>query len=229
MNAQAHSDKIGILLRNRNSMINILIADDHTVLMDGFISIFKSVKDFNVVASAKNGQEVLDILEQSDEEINIALLDINMPLLNGVETCKQINKRYPTVKVIALSMYKQSSFIKRMKQNGAMGYILKDDSADTIIKGIYEVNEGREFYSEQLKDILYNQVFKNQSFNSGSTTKREKEVLELISQGMTNKEISEKLFVSDHTIISHRKNLILKFGAKNTADLVRIAMEKGLI
>lgn len=210
-------------------MINILIADDHTVLMDGFISIFKNVDDFNVVASVKNGQEALDVLAKPEVNVDVALLDINMPVLNGVETCKKINKSHPNVKVVALSMYRQASFIKRMKQNGAKGYLLKDDTAETIIEAIHEVNNGKEYYSEQLKDLLFNQVFQEQTFNADAVTKREKEVLELIAQGMTNKEIGEKLFVSDHTVISHRKNLILKFGAKNTAELVKLAMEKGVI
>lgn len=208
-------------------MINILIADDHKVLMDGFISIFKNVEEFQVVASANNGKEVLELLSKT--KVDIALLDINMPILNGVETCKKINKDYPDVKVIALSMYRQASFIKRMKQNGAKGYVLKDDSADILIEAIHKVHGGEEYYSDQLKNILMNNVFQEKNFDANSITKREKEVLELIAKGLTNKEISEKLFVSDHTAISHRKNLLSKFNAKNTADLVRIAMEKGLI
>lgn len=208
-------------------MINILIADDHKVLMDGFVSIFKNVEDFHVVASVSNGQEVLDNLAQS--EVDVVLLDINMPVLNGVETCKKISKNYPEVKVVALSMYKEASFVKRMKQNGAKGYLLKDDSADIIIEAIHTVSKGKEYYSDQLKDILFNQVFQEKSFNTGAVTKREKEVLELIAEGMTNKEIGEKLFVSNHTIISHRKNLIEKFSAKNTAELIKLAIEKGVI
>ncbi len=208
-------------------MINILIADDHKVLMDGFVSIFKNVEDFHVVASVNNGQEVLDKLKET--EVDIVLLDINMPVLNGVETCKKISKDYPQVKVIALSMYRESSFVKRMKQNGAKGYLLKDDSADIIIEAIHTVSKGKEYYSDQLKNILFNQVFEEKTFNTAAVTKREKEVLELIAEGMTNKEIGDKLFVSNHTIISHRKNLIEKFNAKNTAELVKLAIEKGVI
>lgn len=208
-------------------MINILIADDHTVLMDGFISIFKNVDNFHVVASVNNGAKVLEVL--AEKEVDIVLLDINMPVLNGVETCKKISKEYPEVKVIALSMYRQASFIKRMRQNGAKGYVLKDDTAEIITEAIQKVYQGREYYSEQLKNIVMNNVFQKEQSNVSMVTKREKEVLELIAQGLTNKGISEKLFLSDHTVVSHRKNLISKFNAKNTAELVRITMEKGII
>lgn len=208
-------------------MIKILIADDHTVLMDGFISIFENVDNFDVVATVNNGLEVLKVL--AEKEVDIILLDINMPVLNGVETCKKITKEYPSVKVIALSMYRQASFIKRMRQNGAKGYVLKDDTAEVIKEAILEVYKGGEYYSEQLKSIVMNNVFQKQHDDVSMITKREKEVLELIAQGLTNKVISEKLFLSDHTVVSHRKNLISKFNAKNTAELVKITMEKGLI
>lgn len=208
-------------------MIKILIADDHTVLMDGFISIFENVNNFEVIDTVNNGEEVLKVL--AEKEVDIILLDINMPVLNGVETCKKITKEYPTVKVIALSMYRQASFIKRMRQNGAKGYVLKDDTSEVIKEAILEVYNGGEYYSEQLKNIVMNNVFQEKRDDVSMVTKREKEVLELIAQGLTNKAISEKLFLSDHTVVSHRKNLISKFNAKNTAELVKITMEKGLI
>ena len=203
------------------------MADDHNVVLDGFISIFEPIENFNVVATANNGMEVLDLLEKV--KVDVALLDIDMPLLNGVETCKQMSKKFPEVKVITLSMHREPSFIKRMRQNGAMGYVLKDDNKETLIEAINEVSKGNEYYSDQLKSIVMNHVFKKKTGPSNFITKREKEVLELIAKGLTNKNISEALYVSEHTASSHRKNLLSKFNAKNTADLVRITMEKGLI
>jgi len=208
-------------------MIKILIADDHKVLLDGFLSIFEKEKDISVVATATNGKEVLELLKVTD--VDICLLDINMPEYNGVQTCKKIMKLYPGQKVVALSMYKQSSFIKRMKQNGAKGYMLKDDSADELIEAIHTVNSGDEYYSKQLKEILLNNIFESKSFNQDKITKREQEVLDLIAEGFTNPEIAKKLFLSEHTIISHRKNLISKLQAKNSVELVKIALEKGFI
>ncbi len=208
-------------------MIKLLIADDHKVLLDGFISIFEKEPDLDVVATAGNGIEVLSLL--STTEVEICLLDINMPELNGVQACKKIMKKYPHMKVIALSMYKQASFIKRMKQNGAKGYLLKDDTADELIEAIRTVHQGGEYYSKQLTQILMNNIFEIDEFNQDSITKREKEVLVLMCEGFTNREISEKLFLSEHTVISHRKNLLIKLKARNSVEMVKIALEKGLI
>lgn len=208
-------------------MINLLIADDHKVLIDGFVSLFDKIENFQVVAVVNNGAEVLEKLKEV--EVDIAILDINMPVLNGVETCKRIKKEFPSVKVIALSMYKESSFVKRMMQNGAKGYVLKSDSASTLIEAVNTVASGKDYYSDQLKDILINHIIQEKTLDINSITKREKQVLKLIAKGSTTKDMSELLFVSEHTIISHRKNLLSKFNAKNTAELVSMAMEKGLI
>jgi len=208
-------------------MIKILIADDHKLLLDGFTSIFKSMPDLEVVATAQNGQEVLDLLEQTN--IDVALLDINMPILNGVETCKKISRLYPDVKVIALSMYREASYVKRMRSFGARGYVLKDDSAEEIVEAIRSVFANKEYYSKQLKDLIFDSLFSSNKPEMPAVTRREKDVLQKISEGHSNRVIAELLFISQHTADSHRKNLLAKFNAKNTAELVRKAMEKGFI
>lgn len=208
-------------------MIRILLADDHKVLLDGFVSILDKDENIEVVATAQNGKEVLQLL--GEQEVDIVLLDINMPELNGVETCKKIAKDFPDVKVIALSMYKQQSYVNRMKVNGAKGYLLKDDSAEEIVKAIHTVHEGKDYYSSQVMAILNSQNLSRQDLIVESITRREKEVLELISQGMSSRLISEKLFVSYYTIETHRKSLLLKFDAKNTAELVKVALEIGVL
>lgn len=207
-------------------MIKILIADDHKVLLDGFKSLFENINDIEVVATAKNGVEVLDLLKST--EVDVVLMDINMPILNGVETCKKIKKLYPEIKVVALSMYKEVSYVKRMKAYGASAYLLKDDSSNEIIKAIYEVYDGGQYFSKQLKDLLFNNVLSD-DLGVVTLTRREKEVIQLISEGLSNKEIGQKLILSTHTIDSHRKNLLAKFNAKNKAELVKKAMEKGLL
>ena len=208
-------------------MIRLLIADDHKVLLDGFVSLFRDQEEISVVGVASNGMQVLDILKGT--EVDIALLDINMPELNGVETARRISKEFPNTKIIALSMYKEASYVKRMKENGAMGYILKDDSADEMIEAIQQVHIGQEYFSSQLKDLLLSQVLTQKKSSDARLTRREKEVLTHIADGFSNKEIADKLFVSTHTIDSHRKNLLAKLEAKNTAELVKKAMERGII
>ena len=211
-------------------MVNLLIADDHQVLLDGFISIFDKIDDIDVVATAHNGQEVLDYLEI--HPVDIVLLDINMPILNGVETCKVIGKRYPDVKVVALSMYDQQSYFKRMMQYGAMGYLLKNDAVEEIERAIRLVLDGEKYVSTQLRDMLTSLNFlagNNKEVYGSEVSPRELEVLQWVAEGFTDPQIAEKLFISSHTVSSHRKNLILKFDAKNTAELVKKALERGII
>ena len=209
-------------------MIRVLIADDHQVILDGFNSIFHQLEDIELVGKLKNGQEVLEFLESS--KVDIAILDIKMPLLNGVETCKKISRMYPNTKVIALSMFDQQSYMKRMFQYGAMGYLLKDDTAKEVEKAIRLVHAGEKYISMELRDRLTNvDRIVNPRGLAIEITSREEEVLSLLSQGLTDNEIGEKLFISFHTAKTHRKKLIAKFGAKNTTDLIRMAMEQGRI
>ena len=211
-------------------MIHLLIADDHQVLLDGFISIFDDIDDIEVVGTARNGQEVLDFL--SDNETDVVLLDINMPVLNGVETCKQITKKYPHLHVVALSMYDQQSYFKRMMQYGAKGYLLKDDNVEEIERAIRQVMEGKRYVSSQLQSMLSSIDFiagNNKPHFGSEISSRELEVLQLVAEGHTDQEIASQLFISYHTVNSHRKKLLTKFDAKNTAELVKKAMEKGVI
>ena len=208
-------------------MIRLLIADDHKVLLDGICSYFSDIEHIDVVAIAQNGKVVLDILNKL--EVDIVLLDINMPELNGVETCKAISKKHPSIKVIALSMYKQASYVKRMTAYGAKGYLLKDESASEMIKAIETVHNGGTYYSHKLIGLMITNVFQVEQKQQNHLTRREKEVLEMIAAGLSNKSIAEQLNLSIHTIDSHRKNLLIKFDAKNTAELVKITMERGLI
>lgn len=205
-------------------MINVLIADDHQFLLDGFSAIIDKVPNIQISATAVNGKQVIEELKNNN--VDIALLDINMPVMDGIETCKIIQESFPHVKVIALSMHKSSSFIKRMIQQGAKGYILKDDPAKEIIEGIETVKAGDTYYSKRVMDIVLS--FKNEK-TGNDLSEREIEVLQLISKGFTNQEIALKLFLSPHTTESHRRHLLAKMQAKNTADLVRISLEKGII
>ncbi len=209
--------------------IQLLIADDHQVILDGFTSIFESIPDINVVATCRNGQQVLDFL--AIQKVNVVLLDINMPIMNGVETCKKISRSFNDVKVIALSMYDQQSYFKRMLQYGALGYLLKDDSTEEIVRGIRAVHQGSRYISNQLKDRLadLDYLLGKKSYVAIEISERELEILELLSQGLTDPQIGEKLFISYHTAKTHRKNLLSKFNAKNSSELIKMALEKGFI
>lgn len=211
-------------------MIRLFIADDHQVLLDGFISIFDNISDILVVGTAHNGKEVLSFL--SENEVDVILLDINMPVLNGVETCKKITKKYPNIKVVALSMYDQQSYFKRMIQYGAKGYLLKNDDTNEIENAIRKVMEGGRYVSSQMQSMMSSIDYiagKKVSLMGAEISPRELEVLQLVGEGMTDQQIASKLFISFHTVNSHRKSLLLKLQAKNTAELVKKAMEKGVL
>ncbi|MFT4568209.1 MAG: DNA-binding NarL/FixJ family response regulator [Saprospiraceae bacterium] len=211
-------------------MIRLLIADDYQVLLDGFNSIFDSIEDITVIGTAQNGKEVLEILKTS--AIDVILLDINMPVLNGVETCKKLTKQYPGIKVIALSTYDQQSYFKRMMQYGAKGYLLKNDGAETIEKAIRMVITGGRFISPQFQNMLSSIDYlsgKKASLMGSEIAPKELKVLNNIASGLTDLQIADKLFLSFRTVNSHRKNLLLKLDAKNTAELIKKAMERGVL
>lgn len=212
------------------SMIKILIADDHQLLIDGLKATLEGIDDFSIVGEAYNGYQVLEKLDEG-LEVNVILMDINMPKLDGLECTKAVIKKYPQIKIIALSQYDEKRFVKRMVKNGASGYLLKDSGKDQLEKAIREVHAGRRYYCERLSIRLVEQELKDENTSSlfPKLSKRESEVLNLICKEYSSQEISEKLFISFHTVESHRANLMYKAGVKNTAGLVRWAVENDFI
>lgn len=212
------------------SMIKILIADDHQLLIDGLKATLEGIDDFSIVGEAYNGYQVLEKLDEG-LEVNVILMDINMPKLDGLECTKAVIKKYPQIKIIALSQYDEKRFVKRMVKNGASGYLLKDSGKDQLEKAIREVYAGRKYYCERLSIRLVEQELKDENTSAlfPKLSKRESEVLNLICKELSSQEISEKLFISFHTVESHRANLMYKAGVKNTAGLVRWAVENDFI
>lgn len=187
---------------------------------------FNDISSIQVVATALNGNEVIEKVQ--DNKIDIALLDINMPGRNGVEVCKYLSEHQPDIRVIALSMHKENSFVRRMKKFGARGYMLKDDSKEELIHSIKTVHKGETYFSPRLGTNIEKKE-KNLASEINTISEREIEILKLIARGNSNKEICSQLFLSIHTVDSHRKNMLNKFQAKNSADLVRLSIEKGII
>ena len=207
-------------------MINVLVADDHQLIIDGLKTILDDVEDVHIVAEAKDGYQVLKILEETPD-IHVVLMDINMPKLDGLDCTRQVHKRFPQVKVIALTQYSEKRFVKRMLKNGASGYVLKDTELDTLVKAIRTVHGGEKFFCDRLSFQLASQELKMQDTKSlfPKLSERELEILKLICREFSSQEIADQLFISFHTVESHRANLMLKAGAKNTAGLVRWAVE----
>jgi DNA-binding NarL/FixJ family response regulator len=203
-------------------MINVLIVDDHPLIAEGLGKALTATGSINVCGYASNAGTVLSKTSQLLPDV--ILLDIKLPDGNGVDLCKRIIEANPAQKVIALTSFNQRYYIQEMIKNGAQGYLLKNAEPAEIIDAIFCVYEGETYYSPEVRKIIF--ADKDHSI---FLSKREIEVLKLIAQGLTNAEIADKLFISPLTADSHRKNLIIKLGAKNTASLIHIASIDGFI
>lgn len=207
-------------------MINILIADDHQLLIDGIKATLAGIEDFKIVAEAYNGYQVIEKLD-SGLPVDIIFMDINMPKLDGLSCTKMVHKKYPEVRIIALSQYDEKRLVKQMVKNGASGYLLKDTGKDDLEKAIRTVYGGESYFSGGLSLRLINQELKMEDTKSlfPKLTEKEIGILRLIGKELSSQEIADKLFISFHTVESHRANLISKAGVRNTAGLIRWATE----
>jgi DNA-binding NarL/FixJ family response regulator len=209
-------------------MIKIAITDDHTIVIEGIKTMLKLSKEIEVVQSFEN---LKDTFENLSDTVEVLLLDINLPDGSGIEACKELLKRHSDLKIIALTNFEDSIFIKQILKNGALGYLLKNTSKSELTEAIVQVKKGKRFLPKKISDILLNDSIglENSSYFIPKLTVREKEILALIIKEFTTDEIANELFVSIKTVESHRSNLIQKLGVKNSAGLVRVAFEKGLM
>lgn len=209
-------------------MIQIAITDDHTIVIEGIKNMLKSNKEIEVLQSFEN---LKGTFENLNDSIEVLLLDINLPDGNGINACKELLEKYKDLKIIALTNFEDSIFIKQILKNGAMGYLLKNTSKTELTEAIKEVNNGNRYLPKKISDILLNDSIgiEQSSYFIPKLTSREKEILALIIKEYTTDEIANELFVSNKTVESHRSNLMQKLGVKNSAGLVRVAFEKGLL
>jgi DNA-binding NarL/FixJ family response regulator len=205
-------------------MITVFIIDDHQMIIEGIHSLLLNEKDIEWMGSAKLPAELMNILKTRQPDV--LLMDINLPEKSGLDLCKEVKTQYPEINIVGLSTSFQASVIRKMRENGAAGYLLKDASKQEIVTALHEVSQGREYVSFSVAQVLKQKTPADQL---PVLTKREKEVLELIADGLTNQEIATRLFLNCTTVDSHRKNMLTKFNAKNTAALVRIAVSNHLI
>ena len=214
-------------------MLKVILAEDHNIVRNGIKILLEAEEDIEVVGEATNGQEVLDFLD-SGNSTDLILSDINMPSMDGIMLLEALKEQYPQTKVILLSMLDNEEYITKAFKEGASGYLLKSAGADELIFALRHVNSGNKYLSSELSLKLLDRV--NATVSSATLIKndidfsaREIEVLQLIAQGLTNLEMSEKLFLSKRTIEGHRQNLIEKTGSKNTAALIRFAVLSGIV
>lgn len=211
--------------------IRILIADDHQLVIDGIKLMLHDAEGIECVASASHGKEVLDIL--AHKAVDIVLLDINMPIMNGMECCQEIVKKFADVKVLALSMVKEASLIKRMLEIGAKGFLFKNAGKDEVIEAIRKAYRGEQVFSEEVLAIVMGSFGqkKTKAYEEElpKVSRREKQVLSLIVWEKTTQEIADELCISPGTVETHRRNLLHKLDVRNTAGLVRVALENDLV
>lgn len=206
-------------------MIRISMADDHVIVLNGLQKIVAEVSDISVVGVYTDGDALLADLPLNQPDVLI--LDIQMPGKKGTELAAIIKKKHPAIKIIVLSNVEVMAQIKKMLQLGCMGYLLKNTDSETFITAIRTVNDGEQFLYEDLRKQLVNNLFTPAHFIK--ITRREKEILQMIADEMTTQEIADKLFLSIHTIVNHRNSLLQKLDVRNTAGLMKKAVEEGLI
>ncbi|HOY30550.1 MAG TPA: response regulator transcription factor [Bacteroidales bacterium] len=208
-------------------IIRLVIADDHEIFRKGLRIVLNEMDEVKVIGEAQNGHELFDLLK--NHEADLVLMDIRMPVMDGIEATRRIVEKYPKIKVIALTMFEEISYFNQMIEAGADGFLLKKTNKDELQRAINQVMLGENYFSEEFISNVNRTQRPVSRIASIELTDREQEVLELICRGMSNAEISKFLGVSARTVDGHRAHLLEKTGAKNSPHLVMFAIKNGLI
>lgn len=214
----------------------ILIADDHPMFREGVRRILENEDSYKVVAEARDGQEAIKLIEQNP--VDLVIMDINMPGLDGVEATRLLVKEQPSLKILALTMHREDRYIMKMLKAGALGYILKDDGKDKLLEAVETVLTGNSYFGHDVSETLLSSFMnkkvlaENQAPSEPKVnlTERELEILKLITANeLTSEEIANRLNISKRTVDTHRKNILVQLGAKNSVGLVKYAIKLGLL
>jgi DNA-binding NarL/FixJ family response regulator len=206
-----------------NKRTKILIADDHRIVATGVQAIFETKDDYSVVGVVENGLEVFEFLKEKTTDI--VIMDINMPKMNGIVCTRKLKKKYPEIKVIILTMYNQKQFIRELWDVGADGCVLKSNTGKDLLTAINRVLSGQTYF-DRMNDFV-NPAGKEP--NNHKLSEREIEVIGLVAEGLTSKEIAQRLFISEHTVKTHRKNIFRKLEVKHTDELIQFALNEGIL
>lgn len=214
--------------------IKVLLIDDHHLVRKGIRLLLEDVEDIEVIGEASNGKEGLEKIKMLQPDL--ALVDISMPEMNGIEMVGQAKKQFPQFKSLILSMHNSEEYILQSLDAGACGYMLKDSTQEEMLRAIREVNKGERFFSNAVANLIINaymnlnrQVQHQNDKKKTILSDREKEIIALLIEGLNSKEIAEKLDLSVRTVDNHRANIMKRLQVRNTAELVKIAMEEKLI
>lgn len=208
--------------------IRILIVDDHQIILDGLTSLLSSEGDFRVVGTAINGKEALETLNILT--VDVVLMDIDMPIMNGLDAAGKIKRKPDAPKIIILSMHKDSGMVKNLIEMGVDGYLIKNSGKEEMVNAIRQVAQGKKVFSSDVTmSLIGNQEGSGKSKAGIDLTEREIEILRLIVDGFSNKEIGEQLYISHRTVDTHRTNMMKKLGVNNIAGLVSFAIKNKIV
>lgn len=202
--------------------LKLFIVDDHYMVIEGIRSLLQNEKEIEWMGHSTNAASCLAFLKQQSPDV--ILMDVNLPDMSGTELCKEVKQQYPAIHILGLSTFNQQPVIQNMIDNGASGYVLKNATREELLEAVSSVMQGKTYFSFEASLSL-----RNPADGSPIITRREKEVLAMIAEGLTNAEIAAKLFISIPTVNTHRKSLLEKFDAKNTAILIGKALKQGMI
>ncbi len=209
------------------SHIRLLLADDHPLIREGFKSLLTKSEKFEIVGIAENGKELVELAGTLSPDV--VLSDINMPVMNGLQAIEEINKLYPHIRTVILTMHEEREYIIKALKLGVQGYILKNIERFDLEKAIVTIFEGGKYFSPIVTNILAESVAKPGINTIAELTPREKEVLEWVAKGLSTKQVADKLGIGTRTVESHRVNMLKKMKVSNTAELVRKAVEMKLL
>ncbi len=217
----------------QDSEVRILVADDHALIRQGIRALFGESKDLQIVAEASDGREAVTLAEKLRPDV--AIIDISMKGLNGIDAISQVARCSPQTSVVALSMYDDQRYVHRATRAGAKAYVLKDSSDEDLVRAVRAVHGGMSFFSPAVAKVLLDAISRNSNDDSpsddrfDSLTEREREVYQLLAEGKTNKMIAQKLGIALHTAETHRIRIMSKLDVHNVAELVLSAVRRGLI
>jgi len=214
--------------------IKLILVDDHQLVRTGIANLLTSEPSFEIIGEASEARELFDLLRQSQPDI--AVLDIALPGLSGIEITKKLHNEFPGIRILILSMHTSEEFIFNAINSGARGYLPKNTSRRELIEAIYAIKRGEEYFAESISNVILKSYIKKAKSNSTDDenkesllSKREIEVLRLFAEGMTNQEIADKLFISIRTVESHKNHIMARLELKTTVDLVKFAIRNNIV
>ncbi len=208
-------------------LIRILITDDHQLFREGIVNLLSASPEIEIIGQAENGQEAVEKAKRLLPDI--VIMDLGMPIMNGVEATKILSQELPEVKVLALSMHSDRQYIKEVLEAGVYGYLFKNCTYDELIKAINTVYNGKKYLSDKITEVLIQDYLEKEEDNHPELSERESEILKLLAEGKSTREISEILFISVKTVGTHKQHILEKLNLRTTADLVKYAIKKGIV